>query len=465
MTAYRSSPATLSVPPDATAVISLLEAAGYESWIVGGFVRDALIGLPSRDIDVATAAPWERARDLFELHGFRVVETGCAHGTITVVQGARSYEVTSFRIDGPSDDRRHPNSVTPAPSIEADLARRDFTVNALAYHPTRGICDPFGGIVDIERGIIRCVGEPELRFNEDALRMLRACRFAAQLGFTIDSDTLKAMLQNKRHLACVSAERVAHELSLLLCGSFATDALLATAEVIAVAVPEIVATRGFDQRTPYHLFDVFEHTARVVGGAPAEATIRWAALCHDLGKPATFFTDDDGIGHFYGHAVVSAQITAGIMHRLRMPRRFSEKVITLVRHHDDEIAATHRAVKRAIRLLGGSTELFRALCKLQKADSLAHAPEHQSGAAHAELIERILDEIIATQAAFSLKDLAINGADLMDAGIEEGPAVGAALAQALEAVIDECIPNERSALISFALERAQLSGAEHTESV
>ncbi len=446
----------IPILPDATTALSVLESAGYESWLVGGFVRNSLLGQATSDIDIATAAPWECARDLFNRQGLRVIETGAAHGTITVIIGSTLCEITSFRIDGPSRDHRHPCSITPTTSITEDLARRDFTINALAYHPQRGMYDPFGGVADLERKLIRAVGDPKLRFAEDALRILRACRFAAQLGFSIDAATKAAMLHRKRYLTFISFERIAHELSLLLCGSAAGNILMTEADVISIVVPEIAAARGFDQRSPYHCYDVLEHTAHVIDQTPAEPLLRWAALCHDLGKPASFFLDDQGIGHFYGHTIVGAHIAAGIMQRLKMPRTFCDQVISLVRHHDDEINTTKRSVKRAIRSLDGNPELLRLLCKLQKADALAHAPEHQGGAAHADRIEAILDDIIAESAALFVTDLAIDGHDILALGIDQGPAIGILLNQALEAVIDERVHNERDALLTFVRKQAHI---------
>ncbi len=446
--------APIELPFAARRALAILEDGGHEAWAVGGFVRDALLGRPCADVDIACSAPWETARDLFAAQDVSVIETGAAHGTVTAIVDGTPVEVTSFRVDGPSSDHRHPDRVSAASSIKEDLARRDFTVNAIAYHPARGLCDPYGGTGDLARRVLRAVGDPAARFAEDALRILRACRFASQLGFAIDEGALRAMNAQKRLVAGVSAERVAHELGLLLVGPFACEALLGTAEAISVALPEIVATRDFDQRTPYHCYDVFEHTARVVGACPPEAAVRWAALCHDLGKPATFFLDEGGRGHFYGHALVSAQIAEGVMRRLKLPRRLAERVVSLVRHHDDEIAPTHKAVRRALRSLGGDVGLFRSLCALQKADSLAHAPAHRSGAKNADALLRVLDEVVEGKEAFTRSRLAVDGRDVMAAGVEAGPEVGAALRAALEAVIEGRVENEREALLAFVRERA-----------
>lgn len=440
----------IPLPDGARFVLSRLEEEGFESWVVGGFVRDALRGAPSADTDIATAAPWREVARIFSASPHaHVVETGTAHGTVTVVVDRTPFEVTTFRLDGPYADGRHPAYVAQASSIEEDLARRDFTVNAIAYHPERGLLDPYRGAEDLSRGIIRTVGDPDARLAEDALRILRACRFSSQLGFSIDPGTMRAMRRAKHLLARVSAERVAHELGRLLVGPNACGALLETSEVIAVVVPEIVACVGFDQKSPYHCYDVYEHIARTVEAAAPDQLVRWAAFCHDLGKPAVFFTDERGSGHFYGHARVSAGIATGIMRRLKMPTALSDKVVALVLHHDDEIPATRKGVARALERLGGKPETLRALCELKRADSLAHAPEHRDGVRLADALERALDDAMAAREPFAVKDLAINGCDVIAHGVRPGPSVGRALRAALAAVIDGETPNERGALNEF----------------
>lgn len=447
-----ASPARIALPPAARSVLDALENAGFEAWVVGGFVRDALRGAPSADTDVATAAPWQEVARIFEERGAAVAQTGVAHGTVTVVVNHAPFEITTYRVDGPYADGRHPSYVAPARTIEEDLARRDFTVNAMAYHPDRGLLDPFGGADDLRRGVIRAVGAPEKRMAEDALRILRAARFASQFGFDIDADTERAMIRGKHRLARVSAERVAHELDRLLVGPFAGKALLDAADALSAVLPEIVACRGFDQRNPYHCYDVYEHIARTVDAAPPTRALRWAALCHDLGKPALFFLDDRGQGHFYGHALLGAEIARGIMRRLKLPTRLEDEVALLVAHHDDEIPATPKGVAKAVRALGGSAEAFRALCDLKRADARAHAPDHRDGVAIADQLEQALDEAVAAQEPFSVRDLAIDGRCIIECGIDEGPDVGKALRAALDAVIGGAVENEPDALRRFVAE-------------
>lgn len=441
--------AIIPLPRYAVQALATLEDAGFESWVVGGYVRDALLDRSSADIDIATQARWQDVQRVFEVHGFRTHETGTAHGTLTVIVDEQALEITTYRADGAYDDARHPKQVSFVRTIDEDLARRDFTINALAYHPVRGLFDPYGGSADLQAGTIRAVGDPARRFSEDALRMLRACRFASELGFAIEPATFEGMLANKGLLPRISAERITHELQRLLLGAHAGDAIVATADVLAAVLPELVAMKDFEQRTPYHIYDVLEHTARVVDGVPAYPLVRWAALFHDMGKPAAFFTDEDGTGHFYGHAAISVNLARGIMERLALSSAFMGRVLLLVERHDDVIDRTPKAVKRALSRLAGDTELFAALCDLKRGDARGQAPRCIGRVADADELECILADVLAADEAFSLKKLALDGRDVIALGVPQGPLVGRALADALEAVIDERIPNEPDALQAF----------------
>lgn len=447
---YAATSPALPVPPQARRVIEVLEAAGFEAWCVGGFVRDSLLGRPVSDIDIACSALWPQTEEACLAAGMRVHRTGEKHGTVTVVCDDAAFEVTTFRVDGAYSDARHPDEVRFVRSLKEDLARRDFTINAMAYHPLRGLADPFGGLEDARRGIIRTVGDPTQRFGEDALRILRACRFSSQLGFSLDSATYQAMLEGKRGLLRVSSERITAELQKLLLGDNVRDALLQTVDVLSAVLPELVAMKGFDQCTPYHCHDVLEHTARAVAGTPPYPLVRWAALFHDMGKPGAFFKEPGGCGHFYGHAKISVPLARGIMDRLTFSTAFRDRVLLLVERHDDVFDATPRAVKRALARMGGDVELFRALCDLKRGDASAQAPAYaEERMRRADNLLRVLDGILAEGEAFTLKHLAVNGRDAMDAGIAQGPSVGAALAAALDAVIDEQIPNDRETLLAF----------------
>ena len=438
-----------ALPPVALTTLEVLEGGGFEAWCVGGFVRDALLGRSVHDVDVATSARWQEAQRLFEAAGFATHETGVAHGTLTVVVGGEPVEVTTYRVDGAYRDGRHPDAVSFAHSIEEDLSRRDFTVNAMAFHPERGLLDPFGGQADLAAGVLRTVGDPHKRFSEDALRILRGCRFASQLGFALEDETWAAAVSQKSLLARVSAERILHELDGLLCGEHVHDALLGTADVLSFVLPELVAMRGFPQATPYHIYDVLEHTAWAVQRVPAEPLLRWAALCHDMGKPAAAFTGPDGVGHFYGHAAVSVELARGLLERLKAPTALREGVLALVRRHDDVVEPTPRCVKRMLRRLGGDPALFRALCALKRADALAQAAHCALRAELADELVRVLDAVMAADEAFSLAQLAVDGRDVLALGARPGPLGGAALQAALDAVIDEQVPNDPAALQAF----------------
>ena len=356
--------------------------------------------------------------------------------------------MTTYRSDGAYADGRHPDAVTFVTSIEEDLARRDFTVNALAYHPDRGLLDCWGGLDDLQAGIIRAVGEPTRRFSEDGLRILRACRFSSQLGFSIEPETLQAMKANKKMLAHVSAERITHELDGLLLGSHVHDALMGCVDVLVAVLPETAACRGFDQHTPYHIYDVWEHTAWVVQRSPATRLARWAALFHDIGKPAACFFEGDR-AHFYGHPEISAVLAEGAMKRLLMAPRFMVDVLTLVRIHDRQIAATPRSVRRALAQLDGDVELFRELIGLKRADAMAQSELSRPRLDLTSEIEQMLDEVLSSKSAFTVGQLVVGGNDVMALGVPSGPLVGAALDAALAAVINGEIANEHDELMAF----------------
>lgn len=448
---------TIELPDYVKRTLTLLEAGGYEAWCVGGCVRDALLGRDTHDYDIATAAPWRETERILTESGITVHRTGEKHGTVTAVVDDEAVEVTTYRVDGAYSDGRHPDAVSFSQSIEEDLARRDFTINALAYHPERGLLDCWGGLEDLESGIIRVVGDPFERFREDGLRILRGCRFASQLGFSIEQDTLQTMRGCKMMLVRVSAERITHELDCMLLGDHVHDALMETGDVLSAVMPEIAACRGFDQHTPYHIYDVWEHIAWVVQRSPATRLGRWAALFHDIGKPAACFFEGDR-AHFYGHAHLSEVLAGSIMKRLLMAPAFAARVLTLVRVHDVQIAATSRSVRRALTRLDGDVELFRTLIGLKRADALAQSSLSEPRLELALEVERVLDEVIATQAAFSVGQLAIDGNDVMGTGIPAGPAVGKALRAALDAVIDEHVPNERAALLDFVATNRDFQG-------
>lgn len=439
----------INVPTTALRALRVLEQAGYEAWIVGGFVRDALLDRPDNDIDIATDARWQQVQIVFQTAGFKTFETGVKHGTLTVQVDDDVFEVTTYRTDGSYSDARHPDSVTFVHNIDDDLARRDFTMNAIAYHPDRGLHDPFDGMRALRNRTICTVGDAQTRFGEDALRILRAVRFASQLGFSIERETAHGMKTTSDGLDRIAVERIRHELDCILCGTYVHDAIMDNVEVLSRVLPELLSMRNFNQQTPYHIYDVLEHTAYTVGYTHPEPLVRWAALCHDMGKPDVFFVDEQGQGHFYGHAKASADISTRLMRRMKMGPRFTADLLLLVRHHDTVVQPEPKQVKRMLRKLGGRTDLFRALCDLKRADSLAHAPGYTDGAQAAEKLEACLEHILQTAEPFSLKGLHIKGGDIVALGIAPGPLVGQLLDQVLNAVIDGEVQNDHDDLIAY----------------
>ena len=439
----------IDIPSFVQMALRALESADHEAWLVGGCVRDALLKRPIHDYDIATSARWQDAETALIAADFTVHRTGTAHGTVTASLDGNAIEVTTYRTDGAYTDGRHPDNVTFVSTIEEDLARRDFTINAMAYHPDRGLLDTWNGKSDLETRTIRVVGDASKRFAEDGLRVLRGCRFASQLGFTIEPTTLAAMKKEKTGLLRVSAERITHEMDELLFGDFVHDALMETVDVLVAFMPEIAACRGFDQHTPYHIYDVWEHTAWVVQQSPKTRLARWVALFHDIGKPAAFYTDANGRGHFFKHQQLSAMLAKGIMERLLMSPAFITQVLMLVRIHDRQIGANSRSVKRALSKLDGDVDLFRTLCGIKRADALAQSELSEPRLKLSYELERVLDEVIASNDAFSLKQLAINGNDVIELGVPSGPQIGELLDLALDAVIEEKLPNEYEALLAF----------------
>ena len=434
------------IPENVRAVMERLEGAGYEAWCVGGAVRDLLLERVPGDWDVTTNALPETVLELFAPSA---IPTGLQHGTVTV-GGGRGVEVTTYRRDGEYLDNRHPESVEFTTSLKEDLARRDFTMNAVAMDLRGEIFDPWNGRDAIASGIIRAVGVAEERFREDALRIMRGLRFAARLGFRIEEKTAAAMHDCAGLLSNIAVERLYVETTGLLCGEHAADVLLNYPDVLGVFLPEILPCVRFDQRSRYHCFDVWEHTARAVEAAPADPILRWTMLLHDLGKPDTFTIDEKGAGHFYGHYRESAKKAERIMDRLRFDNRSRKLILTLVERHDSELAMSGRSVRRNLHRYG--EEALRLLLQVKRADNLAQAPEFRDRQELLSQWEQLLNMELLSESCFSLKQLCVKGDDLMKLGIT-GKAVGQGLERLLELVIDEALPNERSALLEYAKEK------------
>lgn len=421
--------------------IELLEQSGYDAYFVGGCVRDALMGMSANDVDITTSATPEQMLTVF--CGFKVILTGLKHGTVTVMIGEEPIEITTFRLDGEYVDHRRPENVSFSANLSDDLSRRDFTVNAMAYNKRRGLIDLYGGESDIKNKVIRAVGNPQKRFEEDALRILRAVRFASQKCFSIAPETAIAAQKSVGLLRYVSAERIFAELKKLIMGDGAESVMLAYPELICAAVPALKATVGFDQKNPHHIYDVYEHTVRAVGACKKDVPLRLAALLHDVGKPSTF-TERDGVGHFYGHTGASLELAKQTLCDLKCDNATAGEVLTLIKYHDPLIEPNERAVKRMLGKLG--EPLLLKLLDLKSADNLAQAPSCRVRLELYEQIRQIIAQIKQKNECFSIKELAVNGDDLIAWGIPQGREIGKALSFLLESVIDGGVENEKQAL-------------------
>lgn len=434
------------LPAGAAFIINRLNEHGHQAYVVGGCVRDSLLGIAPKDWDICTSAMPEEMQAIFRDQ--HVVETGLKHGTLTVVLDHVPYEVTTFRVDGEYTDHRHPDEVVFVKDVKEDLARRDFTVNAMAYHPETGLVDAFGGQEDLAAGIIRCVGEAERRFDEDALRILRALRFASTYCFAIEEKTAAAVHSLKATLAGVAAERIRVELGKLLCGKGAGEILRQYHDVIGQVIPQVKPMVGFEQHTPYHKYDVWEHTIRAVEAVPPTEVLRLTMLLHDSGKPAAFTMDENGVGHAYGHHKISAEIADEVLTALRVDNATHQRVLLLVEHHDWPLSTERTLLKRRLHKFG--EEALWQLIEVQRADAMG-----KGTVTKAEVEERIGDiraalaELIASQPCVTLKDLAVRGGDLMAVGMK-GKAIGACLDYLLTEVMAERLENQRDVLLEAA---------------
>lgn len=434
------------MPNGARYILRLLAAEGYEAYIVGGCVRDSLLNKKPNDWDICTSATPLEVCALMAENGIRVIETGLKHGTVTACAGIGSYEITTFRVDGEYSDNRRPDYVEFVDDIKEDLARRDFTVNAMAYSEWDGLVDPWGGYGDLCNGIIRCVGNPDDRFNEDGLRILRALRFASTYEFLIEPETAAAIHRNKELLKNISAERIQVELTKMLCGKGVLDILLEYSDVMAVIVPELEPCIGFNQNNPYHIYTVYDHIAHAVDNYKGtDISIKMALLLHDVGKPSCYTEDERG-GHFPGHSVPSMKMAKEVMTRLKFDAKTRDEVVDLVLYHDADIHPGVRTVKRWLNKIG--PEMLDKLLSIRMADIGAHSLINQAERFYkCYEISRLADRIVIEQQCFKISDLEVNGRDIMRLGIESGPKVGMVLNHLLDTVLDETIENEHDVLM------------------
>lgn len=433
---------------DAEKLIELFMHNGFEAYAVGGCVRDAVLHRPMGDIDLTTSATPQEMEALLQANGIRFAETGIRHGTVTAIVNSVPYEITTFRADGAYDDNRHPNEVTFVNDVRLDLARRDFTMNALAYNNRDGLVDAFGGMEDIQRRLIRAVGDPDRRFQEDGLRIMRALRFAAVLGFQMEEKTKQAVFRNKHLLQNIAAERLFVELKKLLLGDNAEAVLREYREVIAVVIPELLPCFDFPQNSKWHVYDVYEHTIRSVGVAPQKDYLRFALLLHDIGKPFCRTVDAHGQDHFKGHQIKSAELARQVLKRLRASNDFVLKTVSLIEVHDCYITPSPGNIKRWLRRFGES--LTFDYIDLKIADIKTH--NMTLAQREMEVLERIKKqtaEILERGEPYRISDLCINGNDLKQIGFE-----GAEIQQELETLIcvvsDNPAFNDREKLITQA---------------
>ncbi len=440
----------IKIPSQVNRAIEILSSRGYCAFVVGGAVRDVIMGGTAHDWDIATSALPSETLSAFK--DFRTVETGLKHGTVTVIIDGMSLEITTFRIENGYSDNRHPDNVDFTNRIEDDLSRRDFTVNAIAYSPENGFADPFNGKADIEKKLIRCVGNPDRRFAEDSLRILRALRFASVLGFDIDPDTADSIKRNYKLLKNISVERIFTELSKLICGKNAGKILREYEEVIFFVLPEIAPMKGCAQNHERHIYDVWEHSVSAIENIEPISELRFAMLFHDSGKPKCKFTDENGTDHFYSHGKISKDIAFNAMTRLKTSTKFKNHVCDLVEYHDFlPHKISKKTYKKYIAKLGLNT--VKELFEIRKADISAQNPKFLAESLEAnEIGIKILEEIEKEDACLTLSQLAIGGKELAEIGINPSPQTGKVLNALLDEVMGERLENKKGALLKRASE-------------
>ena len=436
----------IDMPNGAALILDKLKRNGFESFCVGGCVRDSLLGLQPKDWDICTSALPEQVEEIFKDN--RIIETGLKHGTVTIIMDDGQYEVTTFRTDGVYSDCRRPDNVTFVRNVEDDLARRDFTINALAYDGER-LIDLYGGVRHLEQGIIACVGNADDRFNEDALRIMRALRFASVYGFKIADETARAIHKNAKLLNNIAVERINVELCKLLCGKGAMQILLDYNDIIATIIPEFKPCIGFDQNNRYHQYTVYDHIAHAVDNyRGADSTVKLALFLHDIGKPICYTEDENG-GHFHGHGIPSRDIAERVLQRLRFDNKTQRDVTELVLYHDSVIEPTPKTVKRWLNKIG-EEQLLRLL-DIRMADILAHAEGTQeSRIERCIAVRELVDSILAENQCFTIKDLTVCGTDVLDLGVPQGKLVGEILNHLLDKIISGELDNKREVLIDEA---------------
>ncbi len=433
----------------ANRIIRLLSESGYKAYAVGGCVRDMIIGRTVTDIDITTSAKPDETERVLSENGIKYFETGLKHGTVTAVLNGESFEITTFRTDGSYLDNRHPSEVTFVTDLSEDLSRRDFTINALAFNEDEGVVDLFCGREDIENELIRAVGNPELRFKEDGLRIMRALRFSAVLGFEIEKHTKKAIFKCKNLLLNIAYERLFTELKKLLLGDYAERVLLEYRDILAVIIPELKPTFDFPQNSRWHIYDIYTHSVKSVCVSPKKDYIRLALLFHDIGKPDCRTTDERGVDHFYGHPEVGAKYARDIMNRFKTSNELKEKVVRLVEIHDLHISRRRSNIKKWMRIIGG--ELILDYIDVKISDMLTHNLElSEPEIEELKYIRMTAIDIINSGEPYRISDLVINGNDLVKTGFS-----GAQIKEELESLINEVSGNPECNRREWLLSRAE----------
>lgn len=435
----------MRLPRDVAKCIHRLEDAGYNAYAVGGCVRDAMLGLTPHDYDLCTNATPEQICKVFSK--YQLIRNGEKHGTIGVVMDKTVYEITTYRTEGAYGDNRHPDQVEFVEELSQDLARRDFTINAMAFHPNEGYVDPFGGEEDLHAGILRAVGDPITRFEEDSLRIMRLVRFACRFRMDVEKHTLKAMKKQVQLLDNLAKERVFSELEQILC-HLQPDDLKRFKPVFLQVIPELSQSVDFDQHSRHHAYDVFTHTDRVIAATEPVPVLRWAALLHDVGKPQVFTKDAQGNGHFLGHAKISAQLADEALQRLKAPNQLREQVVFLILHHMDVLPSDTKAMRKLISKHG--TELVLYMIDLQCADQLGKNKKSERALQTREKQRELVKQVENEGGQLQLRDLAVDGHDLMDLGFAPGPLLGQCQQLLLDAVLDDRVTNEKQALLNMA---------------
>ena len=434
---------TIQLPEKVGRIIGTLQEHGYEAYAVGGCIRDSILGREPEDWDITTSAMPEETKALFD----KTFDTGIQHGTITVLLEKEGFEVTTYRIDGKYEDSRHPKEVTFTRNLREDLLRRDFTINAMAYNETDGLVDIFGGLEDLEAGMIRCVGNAKERFKEDALRILRGVRFAAQLGFDIEEDTRQGMKELAWTLQNISAERIQVELVKMIT-SKRPEMLREAYELgmTRIVLPEFDQLMTTGQETPHHMYSVGEHTLHAMKNIRADKILRLAMLLHDMGKPALKTVDEAGVAHFKKHALESERIAENVLRRLKFDNDTIRKVTRLVRCHDLRMPATAKSVRSAMNQIG--EELFPYYMEVRRADVLAQSMyQREEKIENLDQIEELYRQIVEDGDCVSLKDLAVTGRDLIASGMKPGKEIGEKLEELLKLVIEDPKLNTKEELL------------------